>query len=97
MAKKTVIVLIICFICICIFASSVGSWGAGTVYVVVVDWKYRNPVSWAYVSVDSNTCWNLGWGFYTCTTSIGWHCIYVWGRPQWVNVGWGTTVVNVYL
>ena len=89
------VVLIVCFVCICVFASSVGSWGAGTVYVVVTDSRYRNPISWAYVAVDNRTCSNLGWGYYTLTTSIGWHCVYVSGVYRWVYVGWGHTWVSV--
>jgi len=92
--KKTIAILVICFVCICLFASSAGSWGYGTVFIAVSDRYYRS-IPWAYVAVDNSTCWNIGYGYYMLTTSIGWHCVYVSGVYRWVYVGWGHTWVSV--
>jgi len=96
MAKKIMVVLIVCFVCICVFASSVWSWGNSTIYVKV-DSKYGKPVSWAYVAVDNRTCSGLGSGLYRITVSPGWHCVYVSGVYRWVYVRWGHNWVSVCL
>ncbi len=94
MKKNMIILFITCFICI-LNISNIESQEFGSVFVVVKD-RHYNPVSWAYVTVDNMTCWNIGHGYYTATTRPGPHCVRVSGRVYWINVMPGFNWVYAY-
>jgi len=85
--KKAVIILILCSIGIFMFASTVGSLEYGHVYVAVITSSDALKTN-ASVTLDGRGCWNIGGGYYTTTTSVGRHTIYVNGRPYRVYVGY---------
>ncbi len=94
MKKKMIILFITCSICL-FNISDIGSQESGSVLVIVKD-RHYNPVSWAYVSVENMTCWSIGYGYYTATTSPGPHLVFVSGRVYWINVKPGYNLVHAY-
>ncbi len=97
MKKKMLILFITCFICLFVFTSNIGAWGYGTVYVVVRDRYYNYVDTWTYVYLDNREFYSLGNGFYRATTSLGWHCVNVAGKPYWVDVKPDHNWVNAFI